>query len=300
MDVKGLRPPLLLHALFSGTNGLLLVLDLAGVATWLGPQTNWVDEFLGLGLILFALALGFVAIHPKPLVVLAVTAADLAWLISTTAALVVWRHDFTILGWSMVLGTNAVVLTLAWLQLRSIRNAFRVSDGSPVEYELCIAVAAPVAADAFWKVLADLGGIQRYMPALKSSALTVGKKAGVGCVRTCENVKGQIWSEKCEAWEEGQSVTLAFQTDVPGFPFPFSRMRGGWRVAPQAAGCQVQVWWRVVPRRTWAAPLLLPLMAAGVQRDFAGVVARMARAAQGSAADSATLPAFARLPVVPC
>lgn len=302
MDTERLRPPLLLNALFSGACGLLLVLAPASVAAWLGPHVNWVYEFLGLGLTLFGLVLGVAAIHPQPLALLAVTAADLAWVIATTATLLVWRDDFTILGWSVVLGTNAMVMGLVWFQLRAIRNAFRVSDGVPDEYQLCVAVNAPAAADAFWRVLADLGAIQRYMLSLTSSALTVGEKPGVGCVRTCENVKGQSWSERCEAWEEGRSVTLAFQTDAPGFPFPFSSMRGGWRVAPRAAaaGCQVQVWWRVVPRRTWAAPVLLPLMLAGVQRDFADVVARMACAAQGSAMDSTALPAVARLRAVPC
>lgn len=58
-------------------------------------------------------------------------------------------------------------------------------------------------------------------------------------------------------------------------------MRGGWRLEPSASGCQVQVWWRVVPRYPWAAAVLLPVMAAGAQRGFADVIARMTLAAKG-------------------
>lgn len=298
--VQILRPALLLNAIFSGANGLLLALAGPMVASWLGPQATGIYALLGVGLLLFCVTLGLAAWRPTALAALAITGADLAWVISTTAAVLVWRHAFTPLGLGLVLGTNAVVSTLVWFQQRSIRKVFQVSEGAPDEYQVCIAADAPVTAGAFWTVLADLGAIQRYMPALKASALTVGEKSGIGCVRTCENVKGQIWSEKCEEWEEGRSFSVAFLTGASGFPFPFSKMHGGWRVAPSATGSQVQVWWRVVPRRPWAAAVLLPLMAADAQRSFAGVIARMALAAQARPLDSSTTSAFPRLRAVPC
>lgn len=280
-QVQALRPPLLINAAFSGANGLLLILASPTVAEWLGPQATWIYAVLGVGLLLFSLTLSIVALRPTPLAVLAVTGADVAWVVGTTTALLVWRHEFTPFGWGIVLATNAVVSTLAWFQQRAIRNAFQAPSGAPHEYQVCIAVNAPVATDAFWKVLADLGAIDRYMPALKSSALTVGTTPGVGCVRTCENVRGQIWSEQCDQWDEGKSFGVTFLTNAPGFPFPFSAMRGGWKVEPSATGCRVEVWWRVVPRRPATAAVILPLMAAGMQRDIAKVVERMASTAQG-------------------
>lgn len=300
MNSQMLRPPLLMNAVFSGANGLLLTLAPVLIASWLGPKTTGIYSLLGVGLLLFCLTLGLLAARPTPLAVLAITAADLGWVISTTGALLVWRHDFTSLGFTLVVGTNVIVWTLAWFQLRSIRDIFQARGGSPDEYQVCIAVDTPVTADAFWRVLADLGSIQRYSPALKSSALTVGERSGIGCVRTCENTKGQVWSERCEEWEEGQSFVVTFLTDHPGFPFPFAKMRGGWRVAPSAAGCRVEVWWRVVPRQPWTAAVVLPLMAASAQRTFAGVVARMAGAAQGPPFGSGILPAIPRLHATLC
>ncbi len=300
MNAQMLRPALLMNAGFSGANGLLLTLAPAMIASWLGPDTPALYLFLGVGLLLFCVTLGGLAARPTPLAVLAVTGADVGWIISTTGALLVWRHEFTPLGYALVLGTNAIVWTLAWFQLRSIRDAFQARSGSPDEYQVCIAVDTPVTADAFWGVLADLGSIQRYSPGLKSSALTAGEKSGIGCVRMCENAKGEVWSERCEEWEEGKSFSVTFLTDRPGFPFPFSKMRGGWRVAPTAAGCRVEVWWRVVPRQPWAAAVVLPLMAASAQRTFAGVVARMAGAAHGPTLGSGVLPAVPRVRAALC
>jgi hypothetical protein len=300
MKVESLRPPLLTNAAFSSATGLLLASASPLVATSLGPQLNWFYVLIGVGLLLFSATLGVITMRPTPLLVVAVIAADLGWVVSTTMALLVWRSDFTPMGFALVSGVNAIVLTIAWLQQNSIRKAFRAPGGLPDEYEVCIAADAPVNAGAFWKVLAEIGAIQRYMPALKSSALTVGEKPGPGCVRTCENLKGQVWSEKCEEWEEGKSFTVVFLTDQPGFPYPFSKMRGGWRVLPTATGCQVQVWWRVVPRHPWAAALLLPVMATGAQRDFTDVIARMSLEAKGVKPNFDMRPALPRLSAAFC
>lgn len=298
MRPERLRSPLLANAVFSGVCGLLLAFAPTLVASWLGPPLYLL---LGVGLLLFSAALGVLATRPTPLLVLAVTAADIGWVVCTFVALVVWKDDFTPMGFALVSGVNAVVSIIAWLQQKSIREAFRTFRGSPDEYEVCIAVAAPVDAGAFWKVLADLGAIQRYLPALKSSALTVGERPGLGCVRTCENLAGQVWSEKCEAWdEEGRSFAVVFSTDQPGFPYPFSKMHGGWQVSPTSTGCEVRVWWRVVPRHPWAAALLLPLMAAGARRDFADVIARMAQEAQGARPKSDSRPVLPRLSAAFC
>jgi len=299
MHAQTLRPILVLNAVFSVANGVLLVLASPMAATWIGPPVDWIYALLGVGLLLFGLVLSGVAIRPTPLAVLAITGADLAWVIATTTALLVWRHDVTPLGWALVLGTNAVVASLAWFQQRAIRQCFRAA-GRTDEYDVCIEVNAPVSADAFWKVLADLGAIQRYMPALRSSSLTVGEQPGVGCVRTCENTAGQVWSERCEAWEEGTSFSVTFLTESPSFPFPFSTMHGGWRVTPSVTGCQVRVWWRVMPRRTWAAAVLLPIMTTNARRSIPGAIARMARAAQGLPSHSKRPLAVPRLHAVLC
>jgi hypothetical protein len=295
-----LRLPILANAAFSFATGLFMALASPAVAKWLGPEAGRLYVSLGAGLLVLSIALGVIALRPTPLLVLAITAADLAWVICTTIALAVWNNDFTPLGSALVIGSNAIVSVIAWFQQHSIRRAFRVPGGQPGEFEVCIAADAPAEPSAFWSVLADLGAIRRYMPSLKSSALTLGDKPGPGCVRTCENVKGQVWSEQCDAWEEGKSFSVVFLAEQPGFPYPFSRMRGGWRVEPTDRGCQVQVWWRVVPRHSWAAAALLPLMAASARRGFVEVITRMALAANGIAPETVSPSRFHQLRAAAC
>lgn len=300
MKPESLRPPILTNAAFSAATGLVMTIAPSVVGAWLGPDVDWFYLFIGIGLLLFSAMLGVIARRPTPLVVLAITTADVGWIVSTTTALVIWRNDFTSLGFALVSGCNVIVAAIAWLQQRSIKKAFSAAGGAPNEYYVCIAAHAPVSADALWKVLSDIGAIQRYMPSLKSSALTVGERPGPGSVRTCENLKGQVWSEKCIEWEEGKSFTVVFDTDNAGFPYPFSKMRGGWRVEPRTNGCIVEVWWLVVPRRPWAAAALLPVMAAGAQRDFAEIIARMADTATGVIPRSNRRASFPRLRAEVC
>lgn len=300
IPAQPLRLPLLLNAVFSGVNGLLLLCASPMVATWLGPQATWIYTVLGSGLLLFVVILSTAAVRPTPVGSLAITGADVMWVIFTTTSLFIWRDHFTSLGWGLVLGTNAVVLALVWYQQRAIRTVFQAPGCEQDEYHVCIAVDTPVAADAFWKVLADLGAIHRYMPTLRSSVITMGETPGVGCIRTCEDVNGQVWSEQCEQWDEGRSFSVAFVTDSPSFPFPFSKMRGGWRVTPKVVGCRVEVWWRVVPQRPVMASVLLTLMATSAQRSFVGVIERMGDAALKRTRDSATPFAIPRLHAVLC
>lgn len=300
MNNESLRPPLLTNAAFSGATGLLSTIAPSAVGAWLGPDLDRFYLFIGIALLLFSAMLVVITRRPTPIVVLAITTADVGWIVSTTAALIVWRDDFTPLGFALVSGCNVIVALIAWLQQRSIRNAFAAAGGMPDEYYVCVAAHVPVNADAFWKVLADIGAIQRYMPSLKSSALTVGEKPGPGSIRTCENLKGQVWSEKCTEWEEGKSFTVVFDTEEPGYPYPFSRMRGGWRVEPNANGCTVEVWWLVVPRRPWTAAALLPVMATSAQRDFSEIIARMAYAAGGTFPAPERSASFPRLRAAVC
>src|SRR5215469_9541672 len=98
------------------------------IAKWLGPEAGRLYMLLGAGLLVFSMALGVIALRPTPLLVLAITAADLVWVICTTIALVIWNNDFTPLGFALVIGSNAIVSVIAWFQQHSIRRVFRAPD----------------------------------------------------------------------------------------------------------------------------------------------------------------------------
>jgi len=68
-------------------------------------------------------------------------------------------------------------------------------------HRLCIAVRSTVSAPRMWAVVAELGNIQRYMPALRSSALLGGAAPGEGAIRACEDRRGRRWTERCVRWD---------------------------------------------------------------------------------------------------
>jgi hypothetical protein len=281
-----LRLPLLANALFSAVTGLILALVPAALGELLGPKASTLYVVLGVGLLAFSGGLVWLASRPRPAWVVAVLLADLGWVVGTMAVVGFTWSAWKTAGVVAVATTNAVVMLLVFAQARGILRVFAV-PGEPNRYEVCVRVDTPVESRRLWPIVADLGTISEYMADLVSSELEGDAPAGVGAVRTCENRRGQRWSERCVRWREGDSFDVRFLTEDPAFPYPFSDMIGGWRLVPKEAGCAVEVWWHVVPRQRWLAPFLLPLMRQGAARSFEAVVASMVARAEGRAPETA-------------
>lgn len=291
---------LLANAAFSALNGFLLLLFPRTIAAWLGTADSVIYPLLGAGLVVFGAAVALVARRPTPSALLLITGADLAWVGTTLLTAVALHAGMTATGWGVILGTNAVVASFAWRQLRALRREFAVEGGGLDEYEICLGADTPLSAPALWAVVADLESIRLYSPDLVQSTLTAGERPGIGCVRSCTNRRGESWAERCDTWHEGESFSMTFLTDAPGFPFPFVSMRGGWRVTPQDRGGRVEVWWRVVPRHRWAAGLVIPMMAVTARRQIGDVLARMVLAADARSPHTIRSEARPRLALSPC
>ncbi|MBB4052871.1 hypothetical protein GGR20_002519 [Devosia subaequoris] len=274
----GLRFPLKANAVFSFASGLTMLLwsaELSELAT-VGPDFSY--QAVGACLLVFALMLLKASVRPTPIQVLAFVGADMAWIIGTTLGGLLLIGELSLYGWLALAAVNATVGVLAYLQYRSILAYFSAPAGSRERFRLCLHVDVSVRPEALWPVVSNLGAIKNYVPTLRSSALTVGDRPGTGCVRTCESSSGSKWSERCDHWVENESFEMTFLTEETGFPFPFSLMRGGWQVRPQAAGSYVEIWWQVTPRIAAGAGLLLPMMQTRLAKDMAKVVANMASA----------------------
>ncbi|HEV7344744.1 MAG TPA: SRPBCC family protein [Devosia sp.] len=264
----------------------------AELAEMMGVGHGAFYAFLGIGLIMFAATLTLVAYRPTPFLVLMVVAADIGWLVSTSAAALLLGSSLTTAVGTLIT-VNVVVAAMALLQYRSILAFFATQEGSSEQFQIRLCAPVPVPAESLWPVLSDLGAIQRFMPSLKSSVLSTGDVSGVGSVRTCESLSGQTWSERCDRWTEGKSFEMTFLTDETGFPYPFERMRGGWEISPAQGGSMVAVWWRVTPHHPMLAGLLLPMMLLGLRRSMAQVIDNMAAAAGGGAGKRRRLTASA-------
>lgn len=182
-------------------------------------------------------------------------------------------------GVTLVLAVAAVVFTFGLWQLWAIGNAHQ--SGGNGEYRHCIVVETNATVAELWPVVSNLGDIGKYVPSLKRSVVLDGKARGVGVVRTCEDHDGRQWSERCTEFNPGRSFTVRFLSEAPDFPFPARAMRGGWEVAPSAAGSQVMVCWELVPKSRLLAPVILPLLAFQVDHDFPKIIRRMAASALG-------------------
>lgn len=306
-----LRMALGCNAAFSSICGASMLLAPSTIAAWLGIDATSLSQALlqglGAGLLIFAADLIHQATRPRLLTwrALYASTADLLWVGATALLLLGCPSLLGPSGVLIAVALAVVVATMAVWQLWAIDRAHRVANG---RHRHCISVATPTPAPAMWAVIAELGEIQRYMPSLKHSGLLDGAEPGAGAVRQCEDHRGKRWSEACTSFEPPHRFDVRFLADEPGFPFPARAMDGGWEVLPEGEGSVVRVWWELIPTPRLLAPVLLPLLAFQVDRDFSKVIERMATAGTRSArqrqdnpeSDSGDRPRSVRLLPYPC
>lgn len=278
---RPLRLALIGNAVFSTTCGLVMLIAPAWLGHLLGLDAPLVYQLLGVGLVVFALDLLHQASRARMATwrALYASVADFLWVLGTLVGVLLFPGALSGGGLLTVWLVAAAVLLFGVLQLRGI---LKVHAGSrPGLYRHCLMVAVDAPAPALWRVVGNLGEIQRYMPSLQSSELLDDAAPGVGAVRHCVDRQGKAWSEECIGFNPGHDFTVRFLADEPGFPFPASEMIGGWQVMSAEHGSIVMVWWELTPKPKWLTPALLPLLAFQADRDFTRVIGAMAHDALG-------------------
>jgi hypothetical protein len=226
-----------------------------------------------------------------------ISAADLVWVVGSGILLALVRVHLTATGIELVGGVAVVVLGFAIGQLFGIARAYRPKGTKPGCVRVCVEIRTAGDAETVWRNVADMGRISNFAPALASSAMRDGAVPGVGAVRDCPDRAGRQWAERCTRHDPvRREIEVEFLTDEPGFPFPFSKMVGGWSVQNDFAGTvAVRIWWEGVLRQRVLSAVVPALLAWQAQRQFAEVVRRMAA---GESVDSGARPSV--LSVVPC
>lgn len=278
-STKPLRAALLTNAMFSLGCALLMGLAPKLVGSWLGFQADWILRGIGLGLGLFAADLIHQATRPRLLTwrALYASTADFLWVVGTLVGLAFFAGGLSRLGLAIVLAVAAIVFAVGSWQLWSIHCAHWMPTTR--RYRHCLRVQVNAPATNLGEVVTRIGDIHRYMGSLQSSKILGDRPPEVGAVRQCTNHSGQSWAEECVAFEAGHSFVVRFLAEAPDFPFPAKAMVGGWTVTPVEKGSEVMVWWELVPKPALLAPVLLPILAFQVDRDFPPVVQSMAEAA---------------------
>lgn len=296
--VLPLRLALAANAVFSLSSALFMLFWPALLGEWLGIHASLIFQVAGIGLVVFAVELIYQATRRRVATwrALLASAADFSWVAGSVVLLLAFPRLFSPSGSVLVLAVAGAVFVFGVWQLWAAGRAHRTAESG--EYRHCIIVETNAPADTMWRVISRLGEIKNYMPSLKSSVVLDGRMPGVGAVRMCEDYTGKRWSEQCTEFNAGRGFAVRFLSEVPDFPFPAETMRGGWEVIPADDGCQVMVWWELLPKPRVLAPIILPLLAFQVDRDFPKVIKRMAAEALGrtlETADQASPGAIARL-----
>jgi len=99
--------------------------------------------------------------------------------------------------------------------------------------------------------------------------------------RECHDKSGKCWIEKIRLDQLGMRLNAEFDTQRPGFPFPFEQMHGGWQIDPSQGGATVKVWWSMIPKRRMFAFFILPIIDVLIRRSFKDTLANVRNAASG-------------------
>lgn len=278
-----LRIALLGNAAFSLTTGTLLALFAQRVGALIAPSLPpSLFAEIGVALLFFGLLTGSLGLRSRPETwwAVAISIADLGWVVGSAALLLLAPTYFSALGLGSVAVVALIVLGFAIGQLLGINRVYAVSSRDPNSpaYRVCLEVASSGQPEKIWSNLADLGGIERYSPMLAFSRMR-DSTTGVGAIRECGDHAGRQWAERCQRLDhERREIELVFLTEKKGFPFPFSTLRGGWSVQPAAAGggAVIRVWLEGTPRPRLLAPVILPLLEWQSRRTFPATIHQLA------------------------
>ncbi len=287
MKWNGLRTALRANATFSAMSGLTALLWAHPLAKWMGGFSPWILLALGPGLLLFALLLIVETrrARPVPSAALAISIADLAWVVGSAVLLMVAGPALSAGGAWTVIFVALVVLVLATWQLAGLRGLTRNTRGRTAArsaFEIHQEVAA--SPGAIWSVIRQLDRIGEYYPALRSVEVSGGlsgeKPRDVPARRTCENHKGQRWSEEVATLDdEKRELSLRFDSEAPGFPFPIHPMYGGWTVRRVSGKTRVTIWYEFTMKGGLLGELMAPLLAEKIRPVMLDTIRNMDRGA---------------------
>lgn len=293
-----LRSALWLNAIFSTLCAFCLLIKPIMIGQVLGWQYPLIYQGLGLGLLIFGIDLMHQASRQRlsALRALASSLADFGWVIGTIIITVLFGETLTLSGELLLISIALFVLFCGVLQTIGILKLYQ----NPQRHELlhyCISVDTDAPLPQLWLIIRDLGGIQRYANNLASSEIVSKTTDFIGTIRQCTDNKGKVWQEECTELEHERSLSLRFNSEADGFPFPAKEMLGQWKIEPitlsnGTKGTQVKVSWDLQPKPAWMGFLLMPILQHQIQKDFPILLGKMAEDAKLIAAGK-PLPATA-------
>ncbi|MGX1203453.1 SRPBCC family protein [Marinobacter sp. MBR-105] len=279
MNQTLVRTALKLNAAFSGISGLFLLFlpDLTG--RLIGVGAPLILQALGLGLLIFSMDLLHQATRDKIAGwrVLYASAGDFIWVLVSIVGVILWGSHLTPQGVFTVLAVAAFVLCFGLSQMAGLKEMYFLPKDRSFGYSLRYQSVSD--ADSLWHIVGNLGAIAQYAPNLASSQIESIPNDDLP-LRACEDTQGNQWRERCTEYDEDRRrYEVEFLTEEAGFPYPATWMIGGWQVEQIPDGSEVIVWWKLHPKPAWLAPVIMAMLAFGVDRTFPDVIANMEKQA---------------------
>lgn len=272
-----LRRALLANAAFSLITGSMLAATPLQISALLSDGVPpWTFAWIGAVLVPFGGFVAWLAFRRimDPMLALAVSIADLAWVAGTAVLIALAGDMLKPSGIVAIIVVATFVFGFAIGQLMGITRLY-VKPGE-CRFRVCLDINSDGDADVIWENLANLGDVARFAPTLTSSVLRGNAEPGVGSIRTCIDRSGRSWSERCVGFDhERKEMVMQFLAEELGFPFPFAEMSGGWSIQTLPSGAVVRVWWEGLPKYPHLNAVLLPLLSWQARRQFPDMVLRM-------------------------
>jgi uncharacterized protein YndB with AHSA1/START domain len=228
-----LRATLLTNAGFSALSGVTFVLAAQPLESFLGWPNAGVIAGLGVGLLGFAFYVLYHAFRPNAGRVRGIIVLDVAWVLSSAALLL--GAPLSAGGRWAVGSVAAIVALLALMQHRGLSGL----RGGVSSFSISVCIEAPVS--AVWRVLADIGTIERWHPGVKRSRATNDTR-GLGGSRHCDLAAGSYLDEEVIVWKPEHRLTMR----VGDTNLPFKEAETRFTLEPERSGTRV----RVSPRYT--------------------------------------------------
>ncbi|WP_296936191.1 SRPBCC family protein [uncultured Marinobacter sp.] len=279
MNQTLVRTALKLNAAFSGISGLFLLFlpDLTGRLIGVGAPLFL--QAAGLGLLIFSMDLLHQATRDKVAGwrVLYASVGDFIWVLFSIVGVILWGSHLTPQGIFAILAVAAFVLYFGLSQMAGLKKMYYQPKDRSFGYSLRYQSISD--ADSLWHIVGNLGAISQYAPNLASSQIESIPNDDLP-LRACEDTQGNQWRERCTEYDEDRRrYEVEFLTEEAGFPYPATWMIGGWQVEQIPDGSEVIVWWKLHPKPAWLAPVIMAMLAFGVDRTFPDVIANMEKQA---------------------
>ena len=234
------------NAAFSAFCAYRLLIDTQYYVTLLG-FAHYILFGLGVGLIGFCLILLNNLVKPTLVKGVLITFADVGWIVSTSLIALVYHEQFFDGGVRVIFVVNFFVFLAIVFQYASLFQ-FLKDDQSTYDTYFEIKKQIKSTKQQFWEVLAKLRDIHQYTASVDTSHADT-EKPGIGTTRYCTSGDDKKWSETVYGWNEGESISLKFNTGTKGFPFPMEKMNGGWRLLEEKSKRFVVVWFDFTSRK---------------------------------------------------